>query len=52
MEENILKESGEKGLKEETLEICPRKEGPANDSKRDLTDTEKRQVNNDKGRDV
>lgn len=48
MEENILKESGEK----EILEICPRKEGPANDSKRDLKDTEKRQVNNAKGRDV
>lgn len=48
MEENIL-ESGEKGLKEE---ICPRKEGPANDSKRDLKDIEKRQVNNAKGRDV
>lgn len=51
MEENIL-ESGEKGLKEETLEIYPRKECPANDSKRDLKDIEKRQVNNAKGRDV
>lgn len=52
MEENILKESGEKGLKEETLEICPRKEDPENDSKRDLKDIEKRQANNAKGRDV
>lgn len=52
MEESILKGSGEAGLKEETLEICPRKEGPENGSKRGLKDIEKRQVNNAKGRDV
>lgn len=36
-----MKESGETGLKE-TLEICPRKEDPENDSKRGLKDIEKR----------
>lgn len=54
IEESIPKESREMGVAEQDLERCPRKGGGQGMTQKKClnNDTEKRQVNNAKGRDV
>lgn len=49
---SIPKESGEMAAEEQSLETCPRNEGPENDSEETLKDIEKRLANNAEGRAV